>query len=78
MQYRKLGRTALDVSAIGLGTEYLLDEAQQHLTAELQAAYDALPVKATDCVQCGDCVARCPFGVDAMAKMDQAVKLFES
>jgi predicted aldo/keto reductase-like oxidoreductase len=66
-------------SAIDIGkTLSLLDEAQQHLTAELQSAYDALSVKASCCVQCGDCVTRCPFGVDAMAKMDQAAELFES
>jgi predicted aldo/keto reductase-like oxidoreductase len=65
-------------SAIDIGdTIRLLELAQQHLTAELQAVYDALDAKASDCVQCGDCVARCPFGVDAIAKMEQAVVVFE-
>jgi predicted aldo/keto reductase-like oxidoreductase len=65
-------------SVIDIGqTIRLLDMAQQHLTAELQAAYKALPAKASDCVQCGACTERCPFGVDVTLKMEQAVELFE-
>jgi predicted aldo/keto reductase-like oxidoreductase len=64
-------------SAIDIGhTIRLLDLAQQHLTGELQAAYDSLDAKASDCVECSDCVERCPFGVDPMAKMAQAAALF--
>jgi predicted aldo/keto reductase-like oxidoreductase len=55
----------------------LLDMAQQELTAELQAAYGALPAKPSDCTQCGACVERCPFGVGVTARMEQAVALFE-
>jgi predicted aldo/keto reductase-like oxidoreductase len=65
-------------SAIDIGeTIRLLELAQQHLTEELQAGYHALDAKASDCVRCGDCVARCPFEVDAIAKMEQAVVVFE-
>ena len=39
---------------------------------------DALPVKASACVECGACVARCPFDVDIMAKLEEAVQLFET
>jgi len=56
----------------------LLETAQHKMTAELRAAYDALSAKASDCVHCGSCVERCPFGVDAESKMEQAVALFES
>jgi predicted aldo/keto reductase-like oxidoreductase len=56
----------------------LLDVAQQRLTDALQAAYDALPARASDCVQCDACVERCPFGVDVIARMEQAVELFGS
>jgi predicted aldo/keto reductase-like oxidoreductase len=55
----------------------LLDMAQQHLTVGLRAAYDALPCKASDCVECGVCTERCPFGVDVAQKMQQAMALFE-
>ncbi len=43
----------------------------------LRADYDALPVKASDCVECGDCVERCPFEVDVIAKMRKAMQVFE-
>jgi predicted aldo/keto reductase-like oxidoreductase len=45
---------------------------------DLQTDYDALPVKATGCVECGDCLERCPFGVDVIARMRQAVEWFGS
>ena len=42
-----------------------------------RSAYDALPTKASDCIECEDCVERCPFGVDVISKMQRAVQLFE-
>jgi predicted aldo/keto reductase-like oxidoreductase len=66
-------------SEIDIGqTIRLLEMAQQHLTRELQAAYNALSSKASDCTKCGACVERCPFGVDVISKMGQAVRMFES
>jgi predicted aldo/keto reductase-like oxidoreductase len=56
----------------------LLDLAELGLTANLRAAYAALPVKASACTECGACTKRCPFGVDAVARMRQAVRLFEA
>jgi len=70
-------------SQIDIGqTMRLLDQATQQTTAgqrppaELQAAYDALPANASDCIQCGDCEERCPFGVAVTDKMDEAAALF--
>ena len=40
--------------------------------------YESLEVKASACVECGICVERCPFGVDIMAKLQEAVELFET
>jgi predicted aldo/keto reductase-like oxidoreductase len=65
--------TAIDIGQ----TIRLLDMAQQGLTAELQAAYDALPSRASECTECGACMERCPFGVNVILKMEQAVALFE-
>ncbi len=39
--------------------------------------YEMLPVPASECVECGECSERCPFRVDVIAKMQQAVKTFE-
>jgi uncharacterized protein len=38
MKYRALGRTGIEVSAISLGTEYLLDWPREHVTAVVEAA----------------------------------------
>lgn len=54
----------------------LLDLAQPHPTAEVRAMYDALSTDAADCIQCGECEERCPFGVKVMEKMERAVKAF--
>lgn len=66
-------------SSIDIGqVNRLLDIAQQELTIALQEAYTALMAKASDCTQCGVCTTRCPFGVDVIAKMKQAVTLYGS
>jgi predicted aldo/keto reductase-like oxidoreductase len=54
----------------------LLDMAHQQMTAELRAVYAALPVKASDCTQCGGCEERCPFGVSVIARMERAAAVF--
>jgi predicted aldo/keto reductase-like oxidoreductase len=54
------------------------DAAQYGISEELRMAYDALPVKASACTECGACTERCPFGVDVIRRMRQAVELFES
>ena len=55
----------------------LLQLGQVEVTAELRAEYAALPAPASGCIECGDCVARCPFGVDATAQLAAAATLFE-
>ena len=45
---------------------------------EVRKWYAEYPVKASACVDCGICVERCPFGVDIMAKLREAVALFEA
>jgi predicted aldo/keto reductase-like oxidoreductase len=55
----------------------LLDLAGSGPTASLSAAYAALPVKASICTECGACTKRCPFGVDVIPRIHQAVEVFE-
>ena len=55
----------------------LLDRAELDLTPSLRAAYAALPVKASACTECGACTKRCPFGVDIIPRIHQAVNVFE-
>jgi uncharacterized protein len=55
----------------------LLDLAELGLTAEVQAAYAGLQVRASACTECGACTKRCPFGVDVVCRMQQARALFE-
>ena len=48
------------------------------VTDMLRGWYEALPAKASVCIECGVCEERCPFGVEVIAKMQQAVELYES
>ena len=65
-------------SAINIGrTIHMLDLAQHAMTDDVRASYAAMPAKASDCIECGACTERCPFGVDVIPKMQQAVELFE-
>ncbi len=50
--------------------------ARRGLSEQLQAEYDALPARASDCVECGECVERCPFGVDVVGAMRMGALLF--
>jgi len=65
-------------SSIDIGrTIRLFETAKYALSDDLTAIYDALSAKASDCVECGDCMERCPFDVDVISKMREAVELFE-
>ena len=46
------------------------------MTPAIKAAYAALPVKASDCIECAACMERCPFGVDITGKMQEAARVF--
>jgi uncharacterized protein len=46
------------------------------LPETVRAHYQALSVHASDCIHCGDCEERCPFGVEIIEKMDQALAVF--
>jgi len=46
-------------------------------TGDARDQYLALPVKASACISCGDCVERCPFSVKVIDRMKSAVEVFE-
>lgn len=63
----------IDIAA----TTRLLDGARkQNVTEALAVAYNLLPATASDCLACGDCETRCPFGVTVQANMEKAAALF--
>jgi uncharacterized protein len=65
-------------SRIDIGaTIRLLETAAGDLTDELQQRYRDLPNPASDCIECGDCESRCPFGVEVIPKMKNAAMAFE-
>jgi len=56
----------------------MIDTAQYFSLDEVMAEYATIPVKASACTECGECMERCPFDVDIMAKMRAAVSFFEA
>lgn len=64
----------IDVASV---TKFLnLCKAQGGIPETVREHYAALPHKAGECVQCGACEKRCPFGVDPVENMRQAAGLF--
>ena len=63
---------------IGMTTRLTVSASHaESVPPSLAGQYAALPVKPSDCIECGACTPRCPFGVDVIANMQQAVKMFE-
>ncbi len=46
------------------------------MPATLREHYLALSARASDCIACGDCEERCPFGVEVIENMVKAADLF--
>ncbi len=63
---------SIDIGAV----TKLVDTAGLAMSSSVAADYEALPVKASACTECGSCVERCPFGVDVIANMNRAVTKF--
>lgn len=55
---------------------YDLAAMQSEVPASLKAHYQELSVNANDCIECGGCETRCPFGVKVTEKMKKARELF--
>lgn len=60
-------------------TTKLLDIAkldEQNIPDSVRAHYQAMENKASDCVACGSCESKCPFGVPVIENMQKAATLF--
>lgn len=57
---------------------WYVDQARGGVSDDLRSWYAGFPVKASACVECGECVERCPFDVDILARLRQAVEIFET
>ncbi|MCK4284180.1 MAG: aldo/keto reductase [Candidatus Brocadiae bacterium] len=65
-------------SGIDIGKTIRLLVSARHGDLEpFRGHYEALEARASDCTECGACMERCPFGVDVISNMQQAVELFE-
>lgn len=56
---------------------YDLAVMQKEIPATVKAHYQSLHKNAADCVQCGGCETRCPFGVHVIERMAAAAELFQ-
>ena len=56
----------------------LCDLADMHddVPATLRAHYQQLSANASDCIACGGCEKRCPFGVPVIERMKKASATF--
>ena len=54
----------------------MLDAAEAGGAAAIAPAYGALTAQASDCTACGDCEARCPFGVAVTERLEKAAAVF--
>jgi predicted aldo/keto reductase-like oxidoreductase len=64
----------IDVATV---TKFLnLAKAQGSVPETVREHYKVLPHTASECIKCGACEKRCPFGVQVRKNMDDAKKLF--
>lgn len=55
---------------------YDLADMQEELPATLRAHYEGLSASAADCIRCGGCESRCPFGVKVVERMEKTAQRF--
>jgi predicted aldo/keto reductase-like oxidoreductase len=57
---------------------HIADTYQYFSKDEIWAEYETFSVKASDCIECGECMEPCPFDVDIIAKIRQVVGYLET
>ncbi|MBR4382318.1 MAG: 4Fe-4S dicluster domain-containing protein, partial [Selenomonadaceae bacterium] len=64
----------IDIASV---TKFLhLTEAQKSVPETVREHYAALKNHAGECIQCGVCETRCPFGVNIRNNMKRAAQVF--
>ncbi|MDD3251107.1 MAG: aldo/keto reductase [Lachnospiraceae bacterium] len=64
----------IDVASV---TKFLnLAKAQKEIPETVREHYAVLPHHARECIRCGACETRCPFGVSIMENMKEAAEIF--
>jgi Predicted oxidoreductases of the aldo/keto reductase family len=66
----------IDIAAVNKYLDLAL--IQEDVPETLKNHYGLLEHHADECIECGLCMKNCPFGVDIIYKMKQAVKLFNN
>ena len=64
----------IDIAMVG--KLYDLAAMQTEVPASLREHYRALEANASDCIGCGGCESRCPFGVNIVERMAKTAELF--
>ena len=54
---------------------YDLAAMQEEVPSTVRAHYEALSANASDCIGCGACEKRCPFGVPVVERMGKVKEL---
>ncbi|MBN1955839.1 MAG: aldo/keto reductase [Anaerolineae bacterium] len=55
---------------------WLVDMTDRGTVEEARPIYESFHTDVSSCTECGECVARCPFGVDIMAGLRKVAELF--
>lgn len=66
----------MDIDIAMVNKLYDLAVMQPEVPASVKAHYEELEVNASDCVGCGGCEERCPFGVPVVERMEKTKELF--
>ena len=66
----------MDIDIAMVNKLYDLATMQEEIPASVKAHYRALEKNASDCIGCGSCETRCPFGVGIVERMEKARELF--
>lgn len=66
----------MDIDIAMVNKLYDLATMQEEVPASVKAHYMALEKNASDCIGCGSCETRCPFGVGIVERMEKARELF--